>query len=124
MLDHDLLGGARRTHTRPSGFADWAPRSDTLTLLKEPRLKLFEHVKFDLGTPGGEMAGRLTVHIPLEKDVGIDQIPIHGTGHVSKGHLSGIVANYKAQPSTIMASGCMTIVFVEAIFNRIDLIRS
>lgn len=39
-------------------------------------------------------------------------------------HLSRVVANVKPQPLAIMASGRTTIVFVEAIFNRIDLVRS
>ena len=39
-------------------------------------------------------------------------------------YLSRVVPNYESQPLAIMASGRMSIVFVEAIFYRIDLIRS
>jgi len=38
-------------------------------------------------------------------------------------HLSRIVADHKAQAPTIMASGCMTIVLVEAFFYRVDVIQ-
>ena len=38
-------------------------------------------------------------------------------------HLSRIVADHKAQAPTIMASGCTTIMVVEAIFNCVEFIR-
>ena len=37
--------------------------------------------------------------------------------------LSHLVADYEAQVLAIMASGCMTVVVVEAIFNCVDLSR-
>ncbi|MGA7739254.1 MAG: hypothetical protein WCB22_28025, partial [Pseudolabrys sp.] len=38
-------------------------------------------------------------------------------------HLSHLVAHYKGQALAVVASGCITIVVVEAIFNCVDLIR-
>jgi hypothetical protein len=46
LHDHGLLGGARRTHTRPRGFADWSPRPDTLALLDTVRSVLDEYADY------------------------------------------------------------------------------
>jgi hypothetical protein len=46
LHDHGLLGGARRTHTRPRGFADWSPRPDTMALLDTVRSVLDEYADY------------------------------------------------------------------------------
>lgn len=68
------------------------PFADLLGLLHHKRLKLFDHVKLDLRDPRGQVAGRLTVNLPLKNDLDVDNVAIHGTGTLAGGHLAGIAA--------------------------------
>ena len=63
-----------------------------IALLKEPRMRILDRRPMDLHSPAGDV--RMSIHavVPLAKDLRIDDVAIHGTGNLTKVHLSGIVA--------------------------------
>ena len=68
------------------------PAANAIALLKEPRLHLLDHQPFDLKDPAGDMTGTLTVSLPLEDKVRMDDIAIHAATHLTGVHLTGLVA--------------------------------
>ncbi len=69
------------------------PLADALAVLKHPRLKLLAKPPVELRDPGGQMTGHLTLaHLPLEFNVGLDDIGITATAHLVDVHLGGTVA--------------------------------
>ncbi len=63
---------------------------DVITLLKNPRLKLLSKHPLPLGTPSGAVTAHLSVRLPLEAKVAIEQVAIHATAQVANTHLGGI----------------------------------
>ncbi len=63
-----------------------------IALLKEPRLRILDRHPMELRAPAGD--ARMSIHavVPLLRDLQIDDVAIHGTGNLTKVHLSGIVA--------------------------------
>ena len=74
FIDADLAGGL----------------ADVLTLLKNPRLKLLSKHPLPLASPSGAVTAHLSVRLPLEAKVEIDQVAIHATGQVANAHLGDI----------------------------------
>jgi hypothetical protein len=66
--------------------------ASAIALLKEPRLRILDRHPMELRAPSGD--ARMSIHavVPLLRDLRIDDVAIHGTGNLSKVHLSGIVA--------------------------------
>jgi hypothetical protein len=69
------------------------PVASVITLLKEPRLHLLDHQPIDLKDPAGDLTGTLTVRLPLEDKVRMDDIAIHAATHLTGVHLTGLVAD-------------------------------
>ncbi len=65
---------------------------DVITLLKTPRLNLLSAHPLPLSAPSGAVTAHLTVRLPLDATVTIDQVAIHAVGQVANTHLGGIVA--------------------------------
>ncbi len=67
-----------------------APLRDVVAILRHPRLQLLSKHPIPIGNPAGQVTDRLTVKVPLEASVSIDQVPIHchgaGGGRASGGH--------------------------------------
>ena len=68
------------------------PLADLFTLLKNKRLKLLSEHPVAITAPTGTIAAHLTIDLPLETKVTIDQIMIHATGQASNVHLGAIAA--------------------------------
>lgn len=68
------------------------PLGDVITLLKHPRLELLSKRPVTFDKAAGAVAAHMTVNIPLEDKVTIDQIAIHVKGQVADTHLGGIAA--------------------------------
>lgn len=69
------------------------PVADLLSVLKHPRLHLFEKRPLDLRDPAGTVTGRVTVtRLPLRNEVSLDDLHIQASGKLSRLHLGGIVA--------------------------------
>lgn len=63
-----------------------------ISLLKEPRLRLLDRHPMELGNPAGDVRMSLHLTVPLELSLTFDDVTFHGTGTLSKAHLSGIAA--------------------------------
>jgi hypothetical protein len=70
------------------------PLPDALALLNNPRLNLLARSKMDMTDPSGEVEAHLTLHVPLEDRVTMDQIPIAATAHLARVHLGGVAGGY------------------------------
>jgi hypothetical protein len=68
------------------------PVADLIALLRHPRLKLLEHSPVELRDPGGTIAGKLGLMVPLEHFVTFDMIALHAEAGLENVHLSGAVA--------------------------------
>jgi hypothetical protein len=84
LQDHDQLGAI---DINVAG-----PLNDTIALLRQPRLGLLSRHPIELRDPAGQVALRLTVALPLRRDVGIDQVAIRAQGQLSAVHLAGVIA--------------------------------
>ena len=65
---------------------------DAIALLREPRLELLDRHPIELNNPAGQATVKLTVGLPLEKSVSMDDIAIHAQAHLDGVHLSAIAA--------------------------------
>ena len=68
------------------------PLGDIITLLKHPRLELLSKRPPGFDSPSGAVTAHLTVQVPLEEQVSMDQVPIHAHGMVADTHLGNVVA--------------------------------
>ncbi len=92
---HMRITGIMHPHQIAQIDTDLAgPFGDVVSLLKHPRLKLFEHAKLDLRDPSGAATAHLSVHLPLENDVTMDTVGIQAHGHIDNAHLTGIAAGH------------------------------
>ncbi len=65
---------------------------DTLTLLRNPRLRLLSQHPLPVENPAGTVSATLSVHLPLENDVQMDDIAIHAAAELDGVHLDKVVA--------------------------------
>jgi hypothetical protein len=65
---------------------------DALALLREPRLQLLALHPLPLNDPAGQVAGTLTLSLPLDQDVTMDQVAIRAHAHLDGAHLGGVIA--------------------------------
>ncbi len=65
---------------------------DTLALLREPRLALLDRHPIELKDPVGQVAVKLSLTIPLQNDVQMDDVAIRAQAHLDGVHLSALVA--------------------------------
>ena len=64
--------------------------NDVLTLLKNPRLQLLSKRPLAFTSPSGAVNAHLSVRLPLEGKVSIDQVAIHANGQVANTHLGNV----------------------------------
>ena len=77
------------------GFIDAdlaGPIADVISLLKHPRLQLLSKHPLPLTSPSGAMTGHISIRLPLDAKVDIDQVAIHAMGQLASVHLGGIAA--------------------------------
>jgi hypothetical protein len=65
---------------------------DTLALLRDPRLALLDRHPIELKDPAGQVAVKLSLTIPLQNDVQMDDVAIRAQAHLDGVHLSALVA--------------------------------
>ena len=65
---------------------------DALALLRDKRLRLLSAHPIRLDDPAGQVSATLSVRLPLEKNVVMDDIAIHATVQLDRVHLTGVVA--------------------------------
>ena len=68
------------------------PLGDVITLLKQPRLDLLSKRPPGFDSPSGAVTAHLTIQVPLEAKVTMDQVPIHAHGLVADTHLGSVAA--------------------------------
>jgi len=78
------------------------PLADMVTLLKHPRLGLLSAHPIPLNQPTGDVAGHLTVQLPLEDKVDFDSVAIHATTRITDAHLSGSLAGRSLDHGALM----------------------
>jgi hypothetical protein len=67
------------------------PVGDAVAVLRSPRLHLLDHVGIDLGSASGQIAARLTVALPLDADVTIDQIAVATQAHLDNVRIARLI---------------------------------
>ncbi len=65
---------------------------DTLALLREPRLELLDRHPIELKDPTGQVAVKLSLTIPLQNDVQMDDVAIRAQAHLDGVHVTALVA--------------------------------
>jgi len=68
------------------------PLPDAIALLRNPRLQLLARHDLPLDRPAGQVAGTVTLSLPLEDRVTMDDVAIRAHAHLDGVHLSGGVA--------------------------------
>jgi hypothetical protein len=87
------IAGLMQPHQVSTIEADiMGPLADALALLREPRLALLDRHPIELKNPAGQATVKLTVRLPLEKKVRMDDITIHAQSHLEGVHLGVIAA--------------------------------
>jgi hypothetical protein len=81
---------------------------DALALLREPRLRLLDRHPIDLKDPAGQGSVKLTVALPLDQNVSMDDVAIHARAHLGSFDLDadadGMKLNGKASLAAIPAT--------------------
>ena len=70
------------------------PIADAITLLRHKRLHLLDRFPIELNDPAGQIGGTLSVKLPLENNLKIEQVDIHTDLHLDGAHLGGLVAGH------------------------------
>ena len=65
-----------------------------LAVLRAPRLTLLDREPLALNNPAGDVSVKLSIGLPLEHDVQMDDITVHAQSHLDGVHLSGVVAGH------------------------------
>ena len=66
--------------------------AEVLALLKHPRLALLDRKPIPMRNPGGGFAGRMTINLPLNEDLDIEDIKIKAAVRLNDLRLGGLVA--------------------------------
>ncbi|MDG6093892.1 hypothetical protein LOC54_01990 [Acetobacter sp. AN02] len=74
---------------------------DHLQLLAEPRLHILSRHPFPFSNPSGKGLVKLTLTIPLEKNVTTDDMTLDGNAHFTKAHLGNVVMGKSVRDATI-----------------------
>ena len=67
------------------------PLADVLTIVRHPRLHLFDKRPLELGAAGGAVDARLNVTTPLKKDLRTDEVGVSATGRVINGRIADFI---------------------------------
>ncbi|RYI99701.1 MAG: DUF3971 domain-containing protein, partial [Acetobacteraceae bacterium] len=67
------------------------PLAEAVTLLKHPRLKLFERQPLTLRVAEGQAEARLTIAFPLLEDLPVEELRIRATARVTDARLPGML---------------------------------
>nr|WP_245215845.1 DUF3971 domain-containing protein [Pararoseomonas baculiformis] len=70
------------------------PLNDVLTLIRHPRLHLFDRRPLELGPASGTVDARLSVGLPLVKDLPVEALRISARGKVIDGRVANAVAGH------------------------------
>ena len=68
------------------------PLAEILTLLRHPRLRLLDRSPVELRDPGGQVQGRISLNLPLESQVTMDDIRILAKARIEQARMAGVVA--------------------------------
>ena len=68
------------------------PLPDAISLLREPRLALLDRSPIELKDPAGTATVKLSLKVPLESSVRMDDINVHAQAHLDGVHLSAVAA--------------------------------
>ncbi len=66
--------------------------AETLALLRNPRLRLLDKHPFPVRDPAGQASVNLSVRLPLDDKVKIDDVAVHAQAHLEDVHLGDIAA--------------------------------
>jgi hypothetical protein len=67
------------------------PIGDAIAVLRSPRLHLLDHQSIDLSGASGQLAGKLSISLPLDADVTIDAIAIAAQARLDGVRVAGLV---------------------------------
>ena len=96
------ITGIIHPHQTSTIEADVAgPLADAIALLREPRLQLLDRHPIELRNPAGQATVKLTLGLPLDKNVSMDDVSIQAQAHLEGVHLSGIAAGRDLDHGTL-----------------------
>jgi hypothetical protein len=75
--------------------------SDVIALLRNKRLHLLSDHPIVLNDPTGNATASLTVRVPLDANVRMDDIAIRATAHLTDAHLGGVIAGRDLDGGTL-----------------------
>ena len=67
------------------------PLADVLTIVRHPRLHLFDKRPLELGAAGGTAEARLRVSVPLKKEVRTEDVQVSAAGRVVNGRIADFI---------------------------------
>lgn len=74
---------------------------EVLTLLRHPRLKLFEKKPLELGATAGQAEARLTIGFPLLADLPFEAVRLRAVGRVSEARLTDVLLGHELDRAAV-----------------------
>lgn len=96
-----IAGLSRRDQTSAITAQISGSLADTLAFLSEPRLQLLSRHPFKVNDPAGQVSVGLTVTLPLDKSVQIDDVAIKANAQIMHAFLGGVVAGRDLSHGTL-----------------------
>jgi hypothetical protein len=87
-----IAGLMQRDQTGKIDASIAGPLSDAVALLRDPRLHLLDKQPIDLKAVSGQVAVKLTIGLPLDSKVTMDDIAIGAQAHLENVRVPGLVA--------------------------------
>ncbi|WP_426957810.1 DUF3971 domain-containing protein [Muricoccus radiodurans] len=80
------------------------PLADVLTVVRHPRLHLFDRRPLDLKEPGGSVEANLSINLPLINDLPMDQLRLSVEGRIANGRVADLVAGQPLERANLDVS--------------------
>jgi hypothetical protein len=80
------------------------PLNDVLTIVRHPRLHLFDKRPLELGQAGGSVDARLSISLPLLNDLPIEELRVSAEGKVANGRIANVAAGQAVERAQLDVS--------------------
>jgi hypothetical protein len=80
------------------------PLNDVLTIVRHPRLHLFDKRPLELGQAGGSVDARLSIGLPLLNDLPIEELRVSAEGKVANGRIANVAAGQAVERAQLDVS--------------------
>ena len=69
-----------------------APVTEVLALLRHPHIRLLDKKPLTMRNPGGTVAGRMSIYLPLNEDLSFEEVKISAKARITDLRLGGLIA--------------------------------